>query len=173
MIAILAVCALVGSGLGVAAQQLTKDDAPAKVVAKPTVTAAPTPVTITNVSNFDPKGDGFRKQNGTWRSSRYNTADFGGLKDGIGLLLDLGTTRPLRTVTLTVLEDQVTLELRAADAKASSETGYQKVGSPVTAKGAVTLPATAGGSHRYWLVWVTGLGSSNRAVIQDSVKALG
>jgi len=173
---ILVLCAVVGAGVGVGAQRWVGRSGSGNVpVVAAKTSAAPVPVTA-SVSSFDPKGSGFPNRTGTsWRSQTYATAQFGKLKPGIGLLLDLGSARSLRAVTFDARTGPLTVELRAADSKASSIDGYQQVGGPVTANGSTSLPASAGGSHRYWMVWVTSLASSNGGFLAEiaSVAAQG
>ena len=132
------------------------------------------PATITSL---DPSGgSGFRKEGAsTWRTQTYQSADFGNLKDGVGLLLDLGSGREVRTVTLDVVGGPIAVELRAGDDRGTSAGGYSKVASAGSASGATTLTPKDAGKHRYWLVWVTRLASQDggfRAVIRDpAVKA--
>jgi hypothetical protein len=158
---ILTACALVGVGIGLGAQRLVTagDDGKAAGAGKATVTAAPTPVTA-QVSGFSPKGNGFRQQGSAWKTETYTTAKFGNLKPGVGLVLDLGTARALRSVKFNATTGPLTVELRAADSKPSALDDTQRVGAPASANGSTTLPATAGGSHRYWMVWVTSLAPS-------------
>lgn len=172
-LAILALCAVIGSGSGVAAQQLTRHHEPRKPVATPTPTVTPPkPVTVMNIANIS-INSGFKKPNGgVWRSEQYATANFGRLKPGIGLLLDLGTQRTLRSVTFDA-RGPMTIELRAGDDGSPDPADpFQRVGAPVTANGKTSLPAKAGGSHRYWLIWVTSLGPGNVAQI-GSIGATG
>jgi hypothetical protein len=137
-------------------------------------TAVVLPATITSV---DPSGgSGFRQESGsTWRTQTYQSAEFGHLKDGVGLLLDLRSGREVASVTLDVVGGPVAVELRAGDERAASAGGYQKVASADSASGPTTLAPKDAGKHRYWLIWVTRLGSQDggyRAVIRDpAVKA--
>ncbi len=125
------------------------------------------------VTSFDPSGgSGFRQESGsTWRTQTYQTAQFGNLKEGVGLVLDLGSAREVSTVDLDVVGGPIGVELRAGDERAASAGGYQKVASADSASGPTTLtPAKDAGKHRYWLVWVTRLASQDggyRAVIRD------
>jgi hypothetical protein len=155
--AVLGACALLGVAIGVAGHRyLTGGGSEAKAAPSSAPAAAAKPVSAT-VSSVSPSGSGFRKDGNAWTSQRYESAKFGNLKPGIGLLLDLGSARTLTAVTFTATTSPLTVELRAGDDKGNDADGYAKVGSPVTAKGSTSLPATAGGSHRYWLVWVTSL----------------
>jgi hypothetical protein len=136
--------------------------------------AVAVPATITSL---DPSGgSGFRKQSGsTWRTQTYQSAEFGNLKDGVGLLLDLASARQVTTVTLDVEGGPIAVELRAGDERAASAGGYRKVAGADSASGPTTLTPKDAGKHRYWLVWVTRLAPQDggyRAVIGDlAVKA--
>jgi hypothetical protein len=111
------------------------------------------------LSSFDPSGgSGFRQQSATvWRTQTYRSEQFGNLKPGVGLVLDLGTAQSLTAITLDAGTGPLTLELRAADTAATNLAGYPLIGAPRTSSGATTLPA-GGGPHRYWMIWVTRLG---------------
>ncbi|WP_432494848.1 protein kinase family protein [Kineococcus auxinigenes] len=90
--------------------------------APPAPPATPAPLPVASVTAVDPLGDG---EEGTapervtdgdpataWDSERYDTADFGGLKDGVGLLLDLGAEVDVTSVQLTAGGEGGTVELR-------------------------------------------------------------
>ena len=109
------------------------------------------------------------QRDGVWRSQTYSDATFGGLKKGIGLRLDLGAARALTSVTFTAETGPTTVELRAGDTAGTDGSAYALVGSAVQANGATTLPAGAGGSHRYWVIWVTKLPPGLQARIADPV----
>jgi len=131
--------------------------------------AVAVPATITSL---DPAGgSGFRKDSGSaWRTQTYQSAEFGNLKDGVGLLLDLGSAREVATVTLDAVGGPIAVELRSGDEQAASAGGYQKVASADSASGPTTLTPKDAGKHRYWLIWVTRLASQGggyRAVIRD------
>ena len=50
-----------------------------------------------------------------WTTSRYKTATFGGLKTGVGLLLDLGKPTDLHTVQVGFTAAGAKVELRVSD----------------------------------------------------------
>ena len=113
-----------------------------------------------HVSGLDPSGgSGLARSGDGWRTQTYVTADFGGLKPGVGLLLDVGTARELTSVTLEASPAGATIGLRAADERPTSGADLPPVGEDVTASGTTVLDASSGGAHRYWLIWVSGLGS--------------
>lgn len=158
-LAILAGCAVLGIFLGIGGQALTTGKA---ATPAPTASASTTTAVAATVRSFDPKGSGFtEKATDSWKTQSYRTADFGNLKEGLGLVLDLGSAQALTAVTFTATPGPITVELRAADSAAGALDGYTAVGGAVTATGATTIPASAGGSHRYWLIWVTALASSD------------
>ncbi|WP_432561967.1 protein kinase family protein [Kineococcus sp. SYSU DK003] len=86
--------------------------ATATATATPTQSASATPVLVpvAAISALDPQGDGESSETApraldgdpatVWESQRYNSAAFGGLKDGIGLLLDLGVEVDVTRVDL-------------------------------------------------------------------------
>jgi len=126
------------------------------------------------VSSFDPSGgSGFQQGSGsTWRTQTYQSAQFGNLKDGVGLLIDLGSARQVATVTFDAVTGPIAVELRAGDDRASSAGGYRTVATDGSASGPTSLTPKNAGKHRYWLVWVTRLASQNggyRAVISNPV----
>jgi putative peptidoglycan lipid II flippase len=90
-----------------------------------------------------------------WETERYATPELGGLKPGVGLLVDLGAPTPITTVELG-LRPGTTVELRAAD-----EVGLAVADFPVVTTAAETgevVRLDAGGrAARYWLVVLTRL----------------
>jgi hypothetical protein len=174
---ILVACAVLGTLIGLGAQVATS-----RTTAPPTTRTAassqPTATAAITVSSFDPLsgGSGFRKDSAGWHTQTYRSATFGNLKPGVGLMLDLGSARKLAAVTLDAATQPLTVQLRAGDSPASSLSGFQQVGSAVQASGSTTLPAAVGGSHRYWMIWVTNLAPADGgfgAVIRNPTARLG
>ena len=138
--------------------------------AQPTPTAKAEPVELkATLKTFDPTpgGQGFRNRNGAWSTSTYNTAAFGNLKKGVGMILDLGEAKDVAEVSFTDKTGPLAVELRAADTLPSALSGWDKVGDPTTSSGKTTLDASTGGKHRYWLIWVTQLGPDHQGVLTD------
>jgi hypothetical protein len=121
------------------------------------------------ITSFDPSGgSGFRRDGAAWRTQTYAGPNFGNLKEGVGLLLDLGASLSVSKVTFEVVGGPIAVELRAGDSAGGATSGYQRVAADPSASGPTTLTAK-GGAHRYWLLWVTKLGAADggyRAVIQ-------
>ena len=89
-------------------------------------TPSAAPVSIAGVQALDPQGDdnenndlAARAIDGdpstSWHSDRYSSPEFGGLKKGLGLAVDLGETSTVTSVTVTAPGTDGTVELRTAD----------------------------------------------------------
>jgi hypothetical protein len=94
-----------------------------------------------------------------WRTERYRSAAFGGLKDGVGLLVDLGAPTAVTSVELSTLAG-TTVELRAADARGASPADYRVLAQGTAAPGAgpvLVLAPPAGSTARWYLLWITAL----------------
>jgi eukaryotic-like serine/threonine-protein kinase len=125
--------------------------------------------TITAATVFDPFGDGEPENTDdiplsydgdpatSWSTLEYRgSAAFGNLKDGVGVVYDLGSEQALAAVTLTTNTPGATVEVRTGGSPDGSLDDF-----PVQASGeleattdlAFDEPVTA----RYVLVWITGL----------------
>ncbi|MFE9028761.1 protein kinase family protein [Streptomyces iakyrus] len=137
------------------------DKSPKKPISKP--------IAIKGAQDFDPLGnDGSENPDeidrlydnvpGTyWETSFYRSADFGRLKSGVGVILDLGKVQDVGNVTVS-FKGATSVELRAADSSATqpqSLDGYTQVaqGSGTT----VALKPDKSLKSRYLLVWLTKL----------------
>ncbi len=178
---LLAVMALL-TGVGVAAYAAGRSvgtldpptDPAARVTAAPSAAAsagpAPVPVDVLGVGvrDFDPDGDGQERPGSVanahdgdpstaWETERYDSADFGGLKDGVGLLVDLGAPTGVRRVELGLTRPGVTAELRAAAEPAPDASAYRVLARAAGDGDRLALVPPAGTRERYLLVWLTGL----------------
>ncbi|MEO3972789.1 protein kinase family protein [Streptomyces sp. CAU 1734] len=137
---------------------------------KPKAGAAGEPVSIAGAVDFDPGGDTSEKPDGirnsydddpgtAWITNWYKSSDFGRLKAGVGIILDLGEVKQVGTVDVSFHGGTTGVELRAAPENTHSRpttlTGFTKVaegsGTKVALKPGDTLRA------RYLLVWLTDL----------------
>ncbi|MFF1955899.1 protein kinase family protein [Streptomyces sp. NPDC058220] len=129
------------------------------------------PVAIAGARDFDPLGqDKSEKPAGIknsydgdpstfWNTDGYFSSDFGRLKSGVGIILDLGTAQQIGQVDVSFLGGTTAVELRAASADATSQPGaldgFTKVaegsGEKVALKPGKPLRA------RYVLIWLTDL----------------
>ncbi|MFP4147903.1 MAG: protein kinase domain-containing protein [Nitriliruptoraceae bacterium] len=96
----------------------------------------------------------------SWSTESYETASFGGSKDGIGLAFDLGQERDVRGVTLELVRGGLTVELYASDRLPSETSSPRSWGQP-RASQTDTLSqqpfSFSTTSERYWLLWITEL----------------
>ncbi|MGW0666535.1 serine/threonine protein kinase [Streptomyces sp. NPDC002746] len=144
------------------------------------------PVRIVSAKDFDPLGDGSEKPQDIdhvydgdastyWHTDGYYSADFGKLKEGVGVVLDLGKVQRVRKVDVTFLGGTTSAELRtSSDATAPTmPNSFTKVaegsGTNVSLKPGESVQA------RYLLVWLTKLPPSEgtfRGKISD-IKVTG
>jgi eukaryotic-like serine/threonine-protein kinase len=111
-----------------------------------------------------------------WTTQRYNSADLGGLKDGVGLVLDLGQAREVSRVELELGIPGATLELYALDeAPGGDQDAWgDVVGSLDEAPSSAVVELDGPVEARYWLVWFTSLpadGGRHRVTV-DEVRLL-
>jgi hypothetical protein len=139
------------------------------VTATPTATVAPRPQTLVPVSAvaFGPHGtaDGDNPQIAArvltdpamgWVSQWYATPGFGDLKQGTGLLLDLGRTVTVTSVTLTLGSPPgAALELRLGAAPDLS--ALPVVTTATATRDQLSLPLASPAKARYVLLWFTRL----------------
>jgi hypothetical protein len=139
------------------------------VTATPKATVAPRAQTLVPVSAvaFGPQGtaDGDNPQIAArvltdpamgWVSQWYATPSFGDLKQGTGLLLDLGRTATVTTVTLTLGSPPGTaLELRLG--AAPDLTALPVVTTATATRDQLSLPLASPAKARYVLLWFTRL----------------
>jgi hypothetical protein len=139
------------------------------VTATPKATVAPRVQTLVAVSAvaFGPHGtaDGDNPQIAArvltdpamgWVSQWYATPSFGDLKQGTGLLLDLGRTVTVTTVTLTLGSPPGTaLELRLG--AAPDLTALPVVTTATATRDQLSLPLASPAKARYVLLWFTRL----------------
>ncbi|MEE1754356.1 protein kinase family protein [Streptomyces sp. SP18CS02] len=130
------------------------------------------PIAIVDAHDFDPLGrDGAEKPqeiknaydddtSSYWQTDGYLRADLGGLKPGVGIVLDLGKAQPVGTVDVT-FRGETSVELRTAAADDTSAPsgidGFSEVASGSGSK--VTLKPAKPVTTRYVLVWLTNLPS--------------
>ncbi|BEP13155.1 protein kinase family protein [Acidothermaceae bacterium B102] len=132
--------------------------------------ASPTTYPLATANSFDPPpGDGSEEQSHAryaidndpatfWYTERYNQADFGRRKPGVGLLVDAGTAVAPSQVTVDFLEPGTTFDIRSADTAATTLDGFTAQGDATTATTtSASVTITDKTPHRYWLLWITHL----------------
>ncbi len=143
---------------------------------------------VREVTAFDPQGDGTEHDDraqlavdgdaGTsWTTQLYYNDPLGGLKDGVGLVVDLGAQRSVGAVTLELDGQGSDVELRAAPADDDAEPpedpeDFRPVARTVGAAGRTTLSPERAVDARYLLVWFTDLPAVGEAEFRGGVAEL-
>jgi eukaryotic-like serine/threonine-protein kinase len=98
-----------------------------------------------------------------WTSDPYPTADFGGEKEGIGLVFDLQQQVEVRGIVIELVRGGLDVEIYASDELPAPEAGVEGWGdiralqTDIRTRQPFQLNPT---TKRYWLVWITGLSPS-------------
>ena len=129
--------------------------------------AAPTPFTGLTATDFDPQGSPPREENPdqvpnvldgdpstAWTTSSYlQNFGPGGLKTGVGLIIDLGATKGVRQVEVTT-EGQTSLAAYVTSTAPTGIAGLTPVGT-ASGDGALTITLDEPVSGQYVTVWLT------------------
>jgi serine/threonine protein kinase len=127
------------------------------------------PVPISEVHDFDPFGDQSEKPGDVgkvfdsstatyWQTDFYTSADFGRLKSGLGVVLDLGKVQQVGKVTVTFVGDTSVELLTAGTDAASMPASYDAYTKAAEGSGTtVSLKPGKSVKSRYLLVWLTNL----------------
>jgi serine/threonine protein kinase len=162
---------LVAVGLTLAKDDLGNlfgPDRPTGTSRAPGTSAPSTPVKVANAFSFDPQADGqenddlARRAIDTDQTSRWQTEGYnqnlgpGGIKQGVGLVLDLG--RPQEVAKLTLTLDPTggsAVTIYGSDDRPPTLAGWTELGDLKTAEDKATFDLK--GSHRYLLIWFSSL----------------
>jgi hypothetical protein len=143
----------------------------------PGVSAAPqsgsTPVSLSAVTAYDPNGGGGEHDseapqatdgNSTtfWRTEHYRSQDFGGLKDGVGLVLNAPSAVALKTLTVTSNTPGFTAVVKVGNSPemAKADSDPETVGSKTTFD-------LNGLSGSVYVLWITRLPDGGRAQVNE------
>lgn len=131
--------------------------------------ASPAAYEVREVRDFDPEPQGNGEENPRlvsrvvdgdartdWKTLGYLTADLGGLKEGVGLLFDLGEPREVGALRVQSTLPGWQAEWRAADEAAEQADGYRTVAT-FTASEDRTVTPREPVRARYFLLWITRL----------------
>lgn len=165
--------------IGVQTNVIDLDRTPATTEATPTASA----YRVVSVEDFDPPprgsgdehpedvGKAIDGKDDAWSTVGYQTEALGGLKEGVGLLFDLGSPRQVGRIEVRTPMPGWHAEWRASDSEGQQADSFTLVQS-FTATGE---PVTLRPSRRaqYWLLWITrlvdsGTGDRNRFQVQVS-----
>lgn len=136
-----------------------------------------TAITPASASGFDPEGDGNEhnelaprvidgNDSTTWVTHIYRTAQFSGIKKGAGLILDLGKSQQVGSVSINVVGSPTTLEVFVTDSK--SITGATALGTLNNGSGDQTIRGAAT-NGRYVIVWITSLSQYSTNGYRDQI----
>lgn len=131
-----------------------------------------TPVRIVALRDYDPYGDGHENSaeaplaadddpSTAWYTSRYQgSPEFGGLKKGVGLLVDLGQPERIRQVRVSLTAPGAALSVYAADSLDIQPATAAPAGRLPDAGQQATISVDSA-PRRYWLLWITKLPPTN------------
>jgi hypothetical protein len=127
------------------------------------------PIAIVSADVYDPEGDGEPENNGdvpqsydndpstAWSTLEYRGSPaFGNLKDGVGIMYDLGSDQKIAGVTLTTTTPGLKVDVRTGEDPDGALDSYA-IGASGTVDGTSDLTFDKPATGRFVLVWVTGL----------------
>jgi serine/threonine-protein kinase len=160
----------VGATGGYLGYRALVDESPTKAAA---TQPAPTPAAlpIVGVQDYDPEGTGARGENPgevgaaidgnqatAWSTEDYQQRNVGGLKSGVGLILDLGAPKQLDSVQVDTRAGGWSAEIYASDSVPATLAGW---GAPVASGSDLGQQATLGlttpARAQRVLLWITNL----------------
>jgi hypothetical protein len=166
-------------GLGpVGGNDASNDPSPS--ASSSSTTAASRLLTIASASGFDPEGDGEENSDRAdrvidgSRSTFWNTKTYlqqlgpGGLKSGVGLLLDLGSKQQISRITVRTNLDPTVMQVRTADEAGTELDDFDRVGRISTANGTGVL--TLSRQARYVLLWITDLPQEGTSAFRTEIS---
>ena len=123
------------------------------------------PLAVLKVEAYDPEGDGEENNSETpktydgdkstgWFSENYRSDEFGGLKKGLGVIVDLGPNKKPQGIELDI---PVAADVEVHVGPDNRLEGATKVGEKADARGTVTFEVPADVSGQYIVVWYTKL----------------
>jgi predicted Ser/Thr protein kinase len=120
------------------------------------------PVTLAGLTGYDPQGTGGEHDGDApkatdgnpstfWQTEHYNSPAFGGLKKGVGLVIDAGRTAKLTRLTVTTDTPGFTAQVLAG----STPSGPFTTDSQGETVNGTTTFALNGATGRYYVLWIT------------------
>ena len=178
-------------GLGLAGWQLAMalddgngDGSPSSDATATESTSGQRPLKVAGVGTFDPPPGGNGEENDdraarvldgdtstVWTTKTYND-QFGpaGLKEGVGLVLDLGKTETVQSLAIALRGSGTDLELRVADQRSDQLEDYTVVAQASDESGLAQVRPDDPVKARYLMVWLTALpadGSGYKGTIAE------
>lgn len=127
-----------------------------------TPTEDPEPITLAGITSYDPEGDGDERNDivdaaidgdpdTAWNSHTYLADNWGNLKSGVGLAVDLGESQDVSEVTIDFPEGDYGVEVFVGDEANLEDT--TSIGSAEDAEGETTFTAEEAVNGRYVVIW--------------------
>lgn len=107
-----------------------------------------------------------------WSTDGYDSAAFGGLKNGVGLLVDLGRPTLVGSVKVGLTLPGATVELRAANERSPFADRYSVLARAADVKQVATLTPSSATPQRYWLVWIPKLAEDDGGRFRAGIPEL-
>lgn len=181
LVVVAIVLAAVGlHGIGSSGKAATSPSASASSSSRSSATPSPTAtvITPTAISAYGTGGGDYPgyaqlaidgNQSTYWRSYHYATSSFGGLKSGVGLLLNLGGDKTVGSVKITTTGGPSTIHVFVTDEKDTIQ-GQTPV---ATLTGSGTQTAQANGAKgQYVIVWVTQLSQQTNGEYREKINEI-
>jgi eukaryotic-like serine/threonine-protein kinase len=135
------------------------------------------PVALSALSGYDPQGTGGEHDSDApkatdgnpstfWYTEHYSSSDFGGRKDGVGLVLDAGRAAKVVRIAITSGTPGFTAQIESGGSPSGPFTPVSKK-ETVNSSTTFALPGT---TARYYVIWITSLGA-HASVDVNEVKA--
>jgi hypothetical protein len=123
---------------------------------------------VASYADFDPGGDGRERRSAVpriadgdprtfWATESYSGGpDFSGLKEGVGVLVDLGSAQLVGRAQVLLIQPGCSFEVRHAERREGRAEDWTSVAAQQEAPQTTVLefPATRA---RWWLLWITQL----------------
>lgn len=147
------------------------------VTPTPTPSAPPQPITGLSATDYDPQGDGEENADQlpgaldgnpdtAWTTLTYKQQlGPGGLKRGVGIVVDLGQARAVRTVQLSLAGSPTALAVYLTDSVPTDVERLAAAGETTATGTTATFELPAASTGRYLTVWLTTL-----PAVQDGFK---
>jgi eukaryotic-like serine/threonine-protein kinase len=181
------VIVLVAVALGVVGVLFARSDTGQRLLGetpKGSSTGDGTAVAITGAASFDPDGDGSEHEDEvshlfdgnpatTWSTSRYGGPGFGGLKPGVGFVVELDGSHRLGELKVEGASKGWSAEVAVSDSVHNDRAGW---GAAVDSKSGIDGSTTFdlhGADGSYVLVWITDQGAGNASVSVGEVRVTG
>lgn len=145
-----------------------------------TIAKVERPLPYVRIGDYDPLGNGNENSEQAPLASDGSTTtawttvvykdDYLSGKQGVGLLIDLGASRPVSAVRLSLVGSGTDLEIRTSDRVTDDPTTFTRFGGATGAPDEITVRSPKPVSTRYVLVWLTRVPSLADSGYQGGIR---